>query len=105
MPSGGIASEPVVEPTLSEWDSDKDDVWKVDKPEDRMYYGLHWRKELNWRALGFEFLEGEAYEEDSEIDWGDSKVSDGNDKAEDKGDAAVDTWGDDGEDKDRSFHA
>ncbi len=25
--------------------------------DDRLYYGLHWRKELNWRALGFEFVE------------------------------------------------
>ena len=106
MPSGGIVSEPVVEPTPTvDWDSDKDDVWKVDKPEDRMYYGLHWRKELNWRALGFEFLEGETDEEDSEIDWGDSKGVDGNDEAEDKEAAEAVTWGDDGEDEDRSFHA
>jgi len=27
---------------------------------DRLFYGLHWRKELNWRALGFEFVEDEG---------------------------------------------
>jgi tRNA-specific adenosine deaminase 3 len=29
----------------------------VDGQDERGYYGLHWRKELNWRALGFEFVE------------------------------------------------
>ncbi|EEP78405.1 predicted protein [Uncinocarpus reesii 1704] len=29
-------------------------------------YGLHWRRELNWRAIGFEFFEeGEAADEDN----------------------------------------
>ena len=27
----------------------------------RIYYGLHWRKELNWRALAFEFVEDDGY--------------------------------------------
>jgi tRNA-specific adenosine deaminase 3 len=39
LKTGGLASEPVC-------DGDQ-----------RPYYGLHWRKELNWRALCFEFVE------------------------------------------------
>lgn len=67
MVSGGIASEPVVSPIC---DNDNDDDGEIDaepientgdKSRDpqnnRKYYGLHWRKELNWRALGFEFVE------------------------------------------------
>jgi tRNA-specific adenosine deaminase 3 len=29
----------------------------IPRNQDRHYYGLHWRSELNWRALGFEFVE------------------------------------------------
>lgn len=106
MPSGGIASEPVVGPTPVNWDSDEDDEWKKDKTEDRLYYGLHWRKELNWRALGFEFIEGETSEnvDTVEDDWGVAAASTGHDEEEDKGVAAA-TWNGDGEDEDRSFHA
>lgn len=67
MKSGGIASEPIVGPTSAS----EDEVGQTNKEEnesvvestegrDRLYYGLHWRKELNWRALGFEFVEYEA---------------------------------------------
>lgn len=64
MMTGGLASEPVVAPTA---DTDKTDEPSTDEPTgesdgaasqaNREYYGLHWRKELNWRALGFEFVE------------------------------------------------
>ncbi|EAW08028.1 putative tRNA-specific adenosine-34 deaminase subunit Tad3 [Aspergillus clavatus NRRL 1] len=80
MISGGLASEPVVGPTCDEADSAKAEAEAeaeaeadadadadadaeaerksrvADTPR-RNYYGLHWRKELNWRALGFEFVE------------------------------------------------
>ncbi|EPS27486.1 hypothetical protein PDE_02429 [Penicillium oxalicum 114-2] len=58
LPTGGIASEPVVKPTPD------DDAFKEQElnSEGREYYGLHWRKELNWRALGFEFVETELNE-------------------------------------------
>jgi tRNA-specific adenosine deaminase 3 len=75
MPSGGIASEPVVEPTPVDYDSGwgieekieekiEKEPQETEKTEDRLYYGLHWRKELNWRALGFEFVEDESDQED-----------------------------------------
>lgn len=54
LESGGLASEPVVLPL----DMAKP---KLESGEDeRAYYGLHWRKDLNWRALGFEFVEDDA---------------------------------------------
>ncbi|KAJ5645459.1 hypothetical protein N7507_011470 [Penicillium longicatenatum] len=72
MKSGGIASEPVVVPT-SDPDPWVDDAETGDTDEksgededERLYYGLHWRKELNWHALGFEFVEYE--DEDEEVD-------------------------------------
>ncbi|KAJ5661708.1 uncharacterized protein N7477_009324 [Penicillium maclennaniae] len=37
--------------------TDQAAVTNVAPADDRLYYGLHWRKELNWRALGFEFVE------------------------------------------------
>lgn len=66
MVTGGLASEPVVCPTslddnelnteeAQEAAADKDK--SRDPRNNRKYYGLHWRKELNWRALGFEFVE------------------------------------------------
>lgn len=63
MVSGGIASEPVVTPVCDDdEESDTESIENTgDKSRDprnnRKYYGLHWRKELNWRALGFEFVE------------------------------------------------
>ncbi|KAJ5619630.1 hypothetical protein N7510_003614 [Penicillium lagena] len=65
MASGGLASEPVIVPTPV-------DEGQEQSTEERMYYGLHWRKELNWRALGFEFVEegegaGDASEEKTGI--------------------------------------
>lgn len=59
--SGGLASEPVVSAT-SAGDENIGQETSIDTgadSEERMYYGLHWRKELNWRALGFEFVEDE----------------------------------------------
>jgi tRNA-specific adenosine deaminase 3 len=67
MVTGGLASEPVpvvgpvcvedsdVRMTAGEVPRDDEDTQRQ-KPS-RLYYGLHWRKELNWRALGFEFVE------------------------------------------------
>lgn len=75
MLTGGLASEPVVSPTPSldaetcthghDHRDEKGHEHHHNIPshdpqqeeEDRIYYGLHWRKELNWRALGFEFVE------------------------------------------------
>ncbi|KAL4761459.1 putative tRNA-specific adenosine-34 deaminase subunit Tad3 [Aspergillus foveolatus] len=67
MVTGGLASEPVpvvgpvsventdVRTSAGEVPRDNEDT-QSQKPS-RLYYGLHWRKELNWRALGFEFVE------------------------------------------------
>ncbi|KAJ5584162.1 uncharacterized protein N7459_003962 [Penicillium hispanicum] len=73
MKSGGLASEPIVAPITDDHRrhdrADGDDAAKdpTSTDEKRLYYGLHWRKELNWRALGFEFVEdeGEATENGS----------------------------------------
>ncbi|CAI7677329.1 unnamed protein product [Penicillium pancosmium] len=56
LKSGGLASGPVEtqNAVLANGDVDAD---ASQLREDREYYGLHWRKELNWRALGFEFVE------------------------------------------------
>ncbi|KAJ5317233.1 hypothetical protein PENANT_c045G08368 [Penicillium antarcticum] len=59
LESGGLASEPVVAPTADEVEPEDDTKGQ----DERGYYGLHWRKELNWRALGFEYVE----EDDEEI--------------------------------------
>ncbi|KKK12436.1 hypothetical protein P175DRAFT_0501483 [Aspergillus ochraceoroseus IBT 24754] len=56
MVTGGLASEPVVTPVSEP--VEHDDPGCEDKK--RLYYGIHWRKELNWRALGFEFIEDEV---------------------------------------------
>ncbi|KAL2845419.1 hypothetical protein BJY01DRAFT_247683 [Aspergillus pseudoustus] len=68
MVSGGLASEPVVKPVpVSGSDSETEREGTPQQPaqtvsdanssKSREYYGIHWRKELNWRALGFEFVE------------------------------------------------
>lgn len=79
MAMGGLASEPVVSPVPDSDDGEGErptagtgtgeNVPEEKKSEteakaegekeegERNYYGLHWRKELNWRALGFEFVE------------------------------------------------
>lgn len=57
MVSGGISSEPVVVPIQVEAGHEEKNQDQPDHAADRLYYGLHWRKELNWRALGFEFVE------------------------------------------------
>lgn len=56
MKSGGLASEPVG-PAADEEAGHDGSVEATDTEDERPYYGLHWRKELNWRALGFEFVE------------------------------------------------
>ena len=70
MVTGGVASEPVVSQQQQQQEEEGEDgngdedggeeTQKRDKSRDprnnRKYYGLHWRKELNWRALGFEFV-------------------------------------------------
>lgn len=38
--------------------------------DERNYYGLHWRKELNWRALCFEFVEDGDYDHHHEYEHG-----------------------------------
>ncbi|KAJ5105204.1 hypothetical protein NUU61_002551 [Penicillium alfredii] len=73
MESGGLASEPVVTPTPDDRDDQHGggggattgadaETGTNESLDERIYYGLHWRKELNWRALGFEFLEDEELE-------------------------------------------
>ncbi|GIJ84213.1 tRNA-specific adenosine deaminase subunit tad3 [Aspergillus pseudoviridinutans] len=67
MVTGGLASEPVVSPACDpgpgpeaepeESESKASMGESSDPATKRKYYGLHWRKELNWRALGFEFVE------------------------------------------------
>ncbi|KAJ5726615.1 uncharacterized protein N7483_007972 [Penicillium malachiteum] len=67
MRSGGLASEPVISPVLDDQDQAQEQVGD----DERLYYGLHWRKELNWRALGFEFVEegqdGEVNEDEGGV--------------------------------------
>ena len=78
MVTGGVASEPVVSQQQQQQEEEGEDgngdedggeeTQKRDKSRyprnNRKYYGLHWRKELNWRALGFEFVEdGYSFEE------------------------------------------
>lgn len=75
LSTGGLASEPVVGSssdyetgsapvaaevatmTAEEEGSGGGGGEREATDQDRLYYGLHWRKELNWRALGFEFVE------------------------------------------------
>ncbi|KAJ5145569.1 uncharacterized protein N7515_000133 [Penicillium bovifimosum] len=64
--SGGLASEPVIAPVADEGAAGAD----VDGQGEREYYGLHWRKELNWRALGFEFVE----DVDDALSWEDKDM-------------------------------
>ena len=71
MVTGGLASEPIAAPVASGVEEDhparienRDQDKSRDPRNNRKYYGLHWRKELNWRALGFEFVEdGYLFEE------------------------------------------
>ncbi|PYH42632.1 putative tRNA-specific adenosine-34 deaminase subunit Tad3 [Aspergillus saccharolyticus JOP 1030-1] len=66
MVSGGLASEPVVKPVPVEAEAEAEaggeapeatgEAGEPASKQAREYYGLHWRKELNWRALGFEFV-------------------------------------------------
>ncbi|KAJ5539261.1 hypothetical protein N7513_007593 [Penicillium frequentans] len=81
MVSGGLASEPVIVPTPDRdpWCDDDDETEDAgeksgDGVDERLYYGLHWRKELNWHALGFEFVEYEDDDEDKGEDEGDDVV-------------------------------
>jgi tRNA-specific adenosine deaminase 3 len=66
LQSGGLASEPVVAPTADEVDREdtgpNGGTSTEDGADEREYYGLHWRKELNWRALGFEYVEEDGEE-------------------------------------------
>lgn len=65
LKSGGLASGPIEaqKAVLANGDANNNTNTNGSQPgEDREYYGLHWRKELNWRALGFEFVEDEADE-------------------------------------------
>lgn len=58
MVTGGLASEPAIAPVSStDGDGHEEGGHGDGTDESRKYYGLHWRKELNWRALGFEFVE------------------------------------------------
>ncbi|KAL4804847.1 hypothetical protein BDV18DRAFT_161940 [Aspergillus unguis] len=65
MVTGGLASEPVIGPVpVTEAAGNEDEQRNENRvtKEDRLYYGLHWRKELNWRVLGFEFIPEEGSE-------------------------------------------
>ncbi|KAE8157522.1 hypothetical protein BDV40DRAFT_44988 [Aspergillus tamarii] len=82
MITGGLASEPVIAPVPVSDPADENSETTQDqnqheledrkpiehtKPRSgRLYYGLHWRKELNWRALGFEFVEEGVTEQSAE---------------------------------------
>ena len=68
MVTGGLASEPAIAPVGS---SDEEHEHggpglKESHEPHRKYYGLHWRKELNWRALGFEFLDSVSQRTETE---------------------------------------
>lgn len=54
LSSGGLASEPVPQ-------SSTETNTNV-PPQRENYYGLFWRKELNWRAMCFEFVEDDESE-------------------------------------------
>ncbi|KAL2825478.1 hypothetical protein BDW59DRAFT_73150 [Aspergillus cavernicola] len=93
MVTGGLASEPAVRPVSvpvsaaaedeheyenehsKRQNKDTHDQDYAEEAEQRLYYGLHWRKELNWRALGFEFIR------DGECGFGDES---GEGRAEDR---------------------
>ncbi|KAN0075899.1 hypothetical protein V8E54_007169 [Elaphomyces granulatus] len=71
MDTGGLASEPIPKDPLGRECSDGKGQHRQHSPEHsassavpRNYYGLHWRSELNWRVLGFEFVEDEDDLED-----------------------------------------
>lgn len=70
MAVGGLASEPVVSPVLDSPGAEQSPGHGENKnkeaKQERNYYGLHWRKELNWRALGFEFIENDTREHSEE---------------------------------------
>ncbi|KAJ5959120.1 uncharacterized protein N7479_006270 [Penicillium vulpinum] len=67
LETGGLSSEPVVTPVADELDPTVEaPASAVDGQDEKEYYGLHWRKELNWRALGFEFVEDDDVEVKSE---------------------------------------
>ncbi|KAL3477952.1 hypothetical protein BJX99DRAFT_225153 [Aspergillus californicus] len=74
MVTGGLASEPVISPFPvpasnnpeletenvkheNELEHVNDSAGTESAKKERLYYGIHWRKELNWRALGFEFIQ------------------------------------------------
>lgn len=71
MKTGGLSTEPIT--NGEEPDSDEEDCGHKDKvpPKDvrEVYYGMHYREELNWRALGFEFIEKE--EKPPMVEWDD----------------------------------
>lgn len=64
MQSGGLASEPVLAPSPVHREAE---AGHEGEKQERPYYGLHWRKELNWRALGFEFIEDEPSSMEEEV--------------------------------------
>ncbi|CEN61429.1 hypothetical protein ASPCAL08083 [Aspergillus calidoustus] len=75
MVSGGLASEPVIKPVPvsdpdSETGKEEGAANEANSKQSRQYYGLHWRKELNWRALGFEFVQGGPNEDEEVAEYG-----------------------------------
>lgn len=78
MITGGLASEPVISPVPVDENAESENADKNQNQDpDRPYYGLHWRKQLNWRAMCFEFIEddypplvggGEGEEVDVDVD-------------------------------------
>lgn len=72
MKTGGLSTEPIT--SGLEMDSDEEDCGHEHRvpPKDvrEKYYGMHYREELNWRALGFEFIEEE--EKPPMVEWDDN---------------------------------
>lgn len=68
--TGGLASEPTITTTATttaEPSTEINDNNKLTPREN--YYGLFWRKELNWRAMCFEFVEDDEGEIKAEEGW------------------------------------
>ncbi|OKL58991.1 hypothetical protein UA08_05912 [Talaromyces atroroseus] len=68
--SGGLASSSPPYPLEQEDGHSHDEKKKTTEDRD-VYYGLHWRAELNWRAMCFEFVQGDEDARDGVEEVGD----------------------------------